>query len=475
MTSLGHTYLTLVINVILIILFIIFHTDILCSLTLITWINIFMYSLRDLGNRGMLFAYNIAFFTFLLGREFLEQFFDYEPEVFSSEIWSYTDLMLFISVLTYGGSFIIFKNFNVRKFTKKSIYKASDPKYIKTVRNISFFLYWITLSGAIIYAVIFAIVIAKVGYIESYQAENSNFFRESMIMRMLNRCEMILPIALCSFYATMPSKRQCNIVTLGYISYLFLTLFGGHRGLCVLGLLLLFVYYYYRNKYSLNGAWIKKKWVILGCCILPLFLILLTAMNDIRRGNEISFSSATDGLTYFVYQQGVSATVIKRACENEIELQSDHFYSLHFLNEGIFSLLDEETYPSGNSVEKAQSKKWMQHTLPYILWEKWYLAGQGTGSSYIAELNQDFGLIGVILGNILYGFLLCKLSFFSRKYTFTTTIKLIMIMQLLWAPRGGFTEFISVFFNPSTLVALISIYAGSALLCKKSMRYIFNH
>lgn len=475
MSSLVYNFITLFINGGLICLFIGFKTDVLCSLTLLLWINLFMYSLKDLSNRGMLFAYNVAFFTFLLGREFLEQFFEYEVEVFSKEVWFYTDFTLFISVLSYGGSYIFFKKLSLKQLSIRQIFYAPNIKYVNMIRKLSSILFWIVLCGAIVYAVIFAVIVATVGYIESYQPENSDFFRGSIIMRMLNRCEMILPIALCSFYATMPSKKECNIVTSGYLVYLFLTLFGGHRGLCVLGLLLLFVYYFYRNKYSIDGIWIKKKWIISGCCVLPLFLILLTAMNDLRTGNEISFSSATDGLTNFVYQQGVSGTVIKRAYENEKALNSDNFYSLHFLNEGIFSLFNDESYHSGNSVEKAQSKKWMQHTLPYILWEKWYLAGQGTGSSYIAELNQDFGLFGVILGNILYGFLLSKLTWFTRRHIFTTSIKLLIIMQLLWAPRGGFTEFVSLFFNPSTIAAMAFIYVGSALICKRSIKYIFNH
>ena len=475
MSSLVYNYLRIIINGTLIVLFIGFQTDALCSLTLLVWTNILMYSLKDLGNRGMLFAYNIAFFTFLLGREFLEQFFGYEVEIFSKDVWFYTDFMLFISVLTYSGSYILFKRTNLKKISIKKVFYSPNPQYVRMIRKLSSIVFWIVLSGAIVYAVVFAVIVATVGYIESYQPENSDFFRESFIMRMLNRCEMILPVALCSFYATMPPKKECNIVTCGYLVYLFLTLFGGHRGLCVLGLLLLFVYYFYRNRYSTEGLWIKKKWIVSGCCVLPLFLILLTAMNDLRSGNDVSFSSATDGLTNFVYQQGVSGIVIKRAHENENALKSDSFYSLHFLNEGIFSLFNEESYQSGNSEEKAQSKKWMQHTLPYILWEKWYLAGQGTGSSYIAELNQDFGLIGVILGNILYGFILSKITFFSRRYVFSTAVKLIIVMQLLWAPRGGFTEFISIFFNPSTLFALTFIYVGSALICKRSVKYIFNH
>lgn len=465
----------MVINGSLIVLFIGYKTDFLCSITLLVWVNTFIYSIKDLGNRSMLFAYNVAFFTFLLGREFLEQFFGYEVEIFTKDVWTYTDFMLFVSILTYSLSYVLFKKSNMKKITLRRVFLANDSNYVNKVRKISSVLFWIVLCGAIVYAVIFAIFIATVGYVESYMAENNQFFRESVIMRMLNRCELILPIALCSFYATMPSKKECNKVSLGYIVYLILTLFGGHRGLCVLGMLLLFVYYYYRNKYSIDGVWIKKKWVSMGCILLPFFLILLTAMNDMRSGEKVSFSSATDGLTNFVYQQGVSAVVVKRAYENEEALKSDSFYSLHFLHEGLFSLFEEETYPSGNSPEKARSKKWMQHSLPYIIWPKLYLAGQGTGSSYIAELNQDFGIIGVIIGNVLYGFLLSKITLFSRRNTFVTAIKLIIVMELLWAPRGGFTQFISVFLNPSTLFALALIFIGAAYMCHKPIKYIFKH
>lgn len=469
-------FLILTLNGALIVLFIGFQTNLLCSLTLLVWTNILIYSLRDLGNRSMLFAYNIAFFTFLLGREFLEQFFAYEVEVYNSPaVWDHADLMLFISVLTYSLSYIIFKKKKIRNFSVKNVFYAKDEKYVKKVRRLSTILFWGTLCGAIVYAVIFAVVVATVGYEESYMAENNEIFRESVIMRILNRCEMIMPIALCSFFATMPSKKQCYIVTSGYLVYLILTLFGGHRGFCVLGLLLLFVYYFYRNRYSVEGVWIRKKWIICGCCIMPAFLILLTAMNDLRAGEEVSFSSASDGLTNFIYQQGVSVVVIKRAYENEKALKSDSYYSLHFLNENLFAIFDKESYPSGNSEEKARSKKWMHHTLPYILWPSLYLAGQGSGSSYVAELYQDFGILGVILGNILYGFLLSKISLFSRRHIFTTAVKLIIVMQLLWAPRGGFTEFISVFMTPSTLAGLAFIYIGGAIMSNKPLSYIIKH
>ena len=46
------------------------------------------------------------------------------------------------------------------------------------------------------------------------------------------------------------------------------------------------------------------------------------------------------------------------------------------------------------------------------LWTIPYLAGRGTGSSYIAELYQDFGYTGIILG--AWGLMMmCSVIFYS--------------------------------------------------------------
>lgn len=461
-------------NLILLFVFIIFQPNFLCSLILIVWLNIVIYSLNNMGNRSMLFAFSIAFFFFLLGRELLEQFFSYEVEHFAQKVWDHTDILLLVSLITYGLSYIIFSQ-KGKRISVSQVFYASNKNYVNQIKRLSLLLFWITLSGALIYAIILAIYVQTVGYIESYQADNNQFFRESFTMRMLNRCEMMLPVALCSFLATLPSKRECNKIVLCYCMYLFITLFGGARGECILGLLLLFVYYFYRNKYNINEIWIKKWWIITGCISFPFLLIGLSALNDIRKGEKISFDNAMDGVINFVYQQGVSVNVIKHTYEHTDKLESDSFYSLSFLHNGIFSLFDDKEIPSGNCVERAQAKYWLAHTLPFIIWRKWYLAGTGTGSSYIAELDQDFGIIGVILGNIIYGYLLAHISFFSRERVFFSTIKLIIITKLLWAPRGYFTEFISVFMQASTLMALCFIFFGAGILCRKRIGYIFSH
>ena len=39
-----------------------------------------------------------------------------------------------------------------------------------------------------------------------------------------------------------------------------------------------------------------------------------------------------------------------------------------------------------------------------------YLSGRGVGTSYIAELYADFGVIGVIVGGLCFGIILKNIS-----------------------------------------------------------------
>lgn len=97
-----------------------------------------------------------------------------------------------------------------------------------------------------------------------------------------------------------------------------------------------------------------------------------------------------------------------------------------------------------------------------------YLAGRGTGSSYIAELYQDFGYTGIILGNILYSFLLARIAKNEDNDSLLKkSIKFMIITQLLWAPRGSFTYFISQNLTPTTIATLLLVFGISYLWEKR--------
>lgn len=102
-------------NMFFLILFFAFSIDGLSAAVFLVWLNMMFYSYKDLGSRGMLFAFGIAFFTFLMGRELLERFFGYQVEDFSEDIIIHTDIVLLISLTTIFIFYIIFKSVNRKK------------------------------------------------------------------------------------------------------------------------------------------------------------------------------------------------------------------------------------------------------------------------------------------------------------------------------------------------------------------------
>ena len=88
-----------------------------------------------------------------------------------------------------------------------------------------------------------------------------------------------------------------------------------------------------------------------------------------------------------------------------------------------------------------------------------YLSGRGTGSCYIAELYQDFGYAGIVLGNVLYALLIAGIA--NRKKderVLTTAVRFIIITQLLWAIRGSYTGFITQLFAPTTVITVVFVF-----------------
>ncbi len=90
-----------------------------------------------------------------------------------------------------------------------------------------------------------------------------------------------------------------------------------------------------------------------------------------------------------------------------------NFVSLHntksvlFENAILRKMLDIRVY-NGNSIENALYGHSLAHRLSYLEYGDYYLQGHGVGSCYIAELYHDFGVIGVMAGNYIYGYILRK-------------------------------------------------------------------
>ena len=451
-------WLFLILNVIFVLFFLVNQSEFIISALFLVWVNMTIYSVRDLKSKGMLFAFCVAFFSFLMGRHLLSYYFDYEVEAFSEDVNTHAELCMLLSLVTVFFSYMFFYVRNKRKNKQSHGGYVLPDKYIKFIRKYSLGIFWFALVFSVIYAIFIVVLVHTIVYLASYTIEGKEMMRGNYLLLTLNRIEQALPVALCCYLATLPDRKSCNKICGSYFLYLIFTLLGGQRGPFILGALFLMIYYFYRNKRD-GEVWVKKSWVRIGLISFPFLLVGLGLFSKIRTGDQIEFKNIGDSLVKFVYNNGVSVNVIKRSYELDYKLRSDRFYSMHFLHDGIFGLVFGSD-GTGNNADKATEGYHLAHALPYLMFRDKYLEGAGTGTSYIAELYHDFGYIGIVFGNIIYGFMLALLAKFDKNKPFNTSMKLLIITRLLWAPRGGFTEFITILSLPATIFIYVVVFVS---------------
>lgn len=86
-------------------------------------------------------------------------------------------------------------------------------------------------------------------------------------------------------------------------------------------------------------------------------------------------------------------------------------------------------------------------TITYLVDPQRFLGGGGLGSSYIAEAWVDFGYVGIIVVNFVFGILLSQLHKWFRQGGFIAVMGMLMFSGLLYAPRGSVSDCIYPIIN----------------------------
>lgn len=459
------------INYLIIILSLIFNCPILYAITLLIWVNMVIFALSDIGRRSMLFAFLVAFFVFLMGRAFVQYFFSYGVEYFDSDVENHASICLIISLMTIFVFYYLFDKKNKKTQLYNSGKKYHTDEVVMMVSRIAFYLTWV-----------FAVVskIAVVRYVGSntyfsYYTDYSEYLTNNIPLYILSKIELITPVCFSIFMASMPTKKQFKIPCCFYVGYILLSLGTGQRSTFVLGSLWLAVYFLFRNKIDPDEEWVRKSYVVAVVVAVPFLLIFLSVYSSWREGKSIADINVFSSILDFFYSQGVSLNVVKRAYMYK-ERIPDQIYTLEFLHSGVFAKLFGIEVYHGNTVAHAMQGGSFTHSMGYVVLGQQYLSGRGTGSSYIAELYQDFGYVGIFLGNVLYSWIIANINKVGEKRTvFWMSVRFYIVSQILWAPRGSFTGFLSYLFAPSTLACLIGIFVISNMIkssqAKKKRQY----
>ena len=407
--------------------------------TVLVWLNIMLYSAEDLDERGALLGFAASFFVFLLGRQILERFGLHAIEnVFSEELNIHAERLVLISLSCLFLGYIIVKNKPEKQ--KKRVFDYNSAYYL-TVRRISLYFFYATYLFLIITILDTVFFVSNNSYLEFYVSYRSH------IPYVLQKIGDMCPVCFFIYLMTMPSKKECRVPIFLYFCYLVLSLGTGKRYPCVAGMLILFVYFTIRNKVNNGGKkWIGKKEILLCTIAIPILIIVLFTINEIRFEKEAT-TGILSKIEGFFYQQGVSINVIKREVVYRDKFPEGKIYMLgstiEFLRDNIISRLIGIPHYSGNTVEHALLGNSFAHTLSYVAMGNYYLQGNGLGSCYIAEAFHDFSYAGVIFINILYGIIFKKMFFFKNKGIWTGTISLLLLNSLFLAPRGSADGFVA--------------------------------
>lgn len=478
-------------SLILIVWGIIVEANLLFVVAMCVWVCMMISAYSDLEHNFLEFAFGLAFFTFLMGREFLEQYSLHSTEdPFLPEIDEHLAICVFISLISFWLAFSFFnrrkqdtventefeetESDNAGNIIEIEETESEEPEYDETefketvrysaynvaVRKYAKLMFFLSMPFAYISSLVVSAIVFVVGYIESYVVIPV-VIESFPILYVFDKIGIMMPASFCIFCAALPSKSEFYNLGKWFLLYSFLTVFEGARGTFLINILVFVSILAYMQCIVPDEKWFdKRRFVRWATIVVPFVMISSVAIAVVRAGDDWKKIDITESISDFVYQQGVTGKILKRAYEMESSIPEpvSGFYTLEFLHSGLPArLLGIKVY-SGNSEEHATEGNSMKFALAYATMGNSFLDGQGTGSSYIIETYYDFGYIGVALGSILYAFLLSLIHRLPVNRIFFKSLTFIVAGDILWAIRAGFTDFLGHLFAPTILFVIAFVY-----------------
>lgn len=429
----------------------------------------FIFLFKNMNHNVFMIAFLISFFTFLMGSEAICLFgWEENKYLFPQKINTHAYTTIVISLMFLFLSYII-TNAYLRKCYPIIREKEDLPMRITFIRKVSLFVFYFLVVFKIIVNLSEVLFVRSFGYSNFYS--DYYFQGPSFFIKLADMCTTSFFV----FLGTLPTKKECKVPVILYISINLITIFCGRRNDLIVTLLLIFIYYCMRNiMHSGNEVWISRKCLLVLIILSPLVLGILSAISSLRLGTQDNIAvSYFKGINDFFYQQGFSINIIKwgKSLEDSIP---DRIYSLgqtyEFFTSGNFVsrlLFDFQTY-SGQTVERALEGHRMSYLLSYLVFPWSYANGYGVGSCYIAEAYHDFGYLGVVIFNSIYGFLFAKFNYIKYRGPFFMAVAFLMMQSLLMAPRAYADGFIGSVLDFSNIEILLFIWLISKYFFKRS-------
>lgn len=409
---------------------------------------------RDISKNCFFLFFLISFFIFLMSGDIAELLFDKHYYLqFGEDATLHAHKSIFFSLSAILAGFIIFP---ARNRHKRSI--GNDESFITRLRKTAKIFYIVSFVFAMINTADIIKFVAAYGYVAYYSSYSS------FLPTILVKVGEYVPLALCVFLATLPEKKESGFVILSFLFYSALTILVGSRSTVVYNAVFILCYCLYRNhKDKGREIWISKKAIVYLLLCMPFVFSFLYFYDFIRADREIESVSIIDSVVEFFVNIGSSSKVIKYGYDYGQQIPKGRFYSLgstlnYFKYGKLFNLLNSGDIPARHTARFALESHSFGELISYLVMPERYLSGEGTGSSYIAELFADFGYAGVALGSMIYGFVFKRMKNIDGGGWLSMTIKLFIFIPMLSAPRSAYDGFIAQILNINHFLYVLLIY-----------------
>ena len=282
------------------------------------------------------------------------------------------------------------------------------------------------------------------------------FLEPDLLNSPLSHFVVLYQFSFFAFLSAKPDYNRMKRFVFIYFIIMLATLLGGQRGLFASQLLLLGGYY------SLYIGRLKFKNVLLAIVIfVSLFQVIsltrTSGFQDISSSLSLADQQEKTLFESFIYQQGISISVIGYAIQRGITNESEELlYPLwgYIYDKGVDNIKDNHYETYADKIAKyANTNKFEE--------------GMGLSSSYVAELYSFYGLEAVFIGNLVLAFFLIWMIYMKGNSWFGCFMFLVISRHLYIMPRAGYIQFLPDFIKLS-LVYVVAVFIMKLLKQEKA-------
>ena len=434
------------------------------------------YAKRNIADRIGLFLFMITMFMLNTGYFFMESF---KGDAYNNWMinfipsWSQEVKVSFIFLIAIVSSFIgeyisenIVNNLEGALTVKEQVVRY-DLKALSKASQVVYYIGLICFALEIIEMITFTRVF---GYNERYVASIR------ALPSIVYRLENLMWPGFFVFCASMPSKKEFNLPCCFLVGVSVLSLFSGSRGTFVLNILIVFLYFVFRQNFKNDSSeeWFTKKHLIMLVLIIPFAVFVLVAIQFWRH-NEVMSLNVFEAIETLIGNSS-GLLVFDELQYHDVLPKQIYVFGpiINYFKNNIIGGITGSRVVGGQTVDYALTGHSYAASMTYIIAPGSYLSGGGFGSAYIAEAFHDLSYFGVVFFSALFGFILGKSTqYLKRNYgvhPFIAAIILMMIQSILYAPRSTAISFVTEsFFSFWTWISF-----GLILLVYSVISYVFR-